>query len=347
MNSTHLLGVLVVVLSGLIVGTSPWPIKCMKRFEYEHWGFTSTLVGMLLAPWAFTFWACPDALGAFREVGPWVLLKASVFSLCWGIANILYMLCFVKIGVSLANGILAGVGISMGVVTPMLFKGTGVFKDAPEVFSLPGWTILGGVAVMLCGVLLVSLAGLGRERERASQERPSSGMRQGLVMAVLAAVLSTGLSFSFVYSQEAILNALIKSRHADEVAAHVAVWATVFLAGATLNLIYPAYLMCKHKSWPVLFGNLKENVLAAIFGLSFFIGVALLGKGMLLLGALGASVGWGVQQTAVMLGSQSVGFLGGEWKGIGSKPRTLMFCSIAVLIAAAAIMTFGKSLSAN
>ncbi|MCC6126386.1 MAG: hypothetical protein IT426_15620 [Pirellulales bacterium] len=346
MTQDNLLGLLIVILSGVAVGTSPWPIKCMRRFEYEHWGFTSILLGFLLAPWLVTFLACPDALGAYREVGYWTLLKSSLFSLCWGIANILYMQCFARIGVSLANGILMGLSISLGVVVPLLFKGSGAFEKATDMLSPAGLTILSGVAVMLGGVVLISLAGLERERANKSRNAASSGFRRGLAMAFAAGVLSTGLTFSFVYSQGPILAAM-KARGAGDIPANVSLWAAVLFAGVVLNVLYPAFLMTKHRSWPVLLRNPGENALAAIFGLMFFVGVALLGKGMLLLGALGASVGFGVQQTVVMLGSQSVGFLGGEWKGIGGKPRALMFCGIAVLIAAAAIMACGNALAAK
>jgi hypothetical protein len=64
---------------------------------------------------------------------------------------VLYLLCFVRIGVSLTNGILTGVGASVGVVTPMVFKGTGAFQQAGDLSSPAGLTVLAGVAVMLLG----------------------------------------------------------------------------------------------------------------------------------------------------------------------------------------------------
>ena len=260
-------------------------------------------------------------LAAYRSVGIGVLLKSNLFSLSWGIGNILYLLCFARIGISLANGILAGVSVSLGAVIPMVFKGTGVFNDAPEVFSPAGWVILCGIAVMLCGVALVSIAGLGRERVRTQQRQKSAGFRVGLLMAILAAVLASGFSLPFVYSQGPIVAAM-KARGTGDIPANVAVWAAGLFAGALLNVIYPAYLMTKHRSWHVLWENPREIALAVTFGLSFFTGTALMGKGMLLLGAFGASVGWGVQQILQMLGSQSVGFFGGEWRRKSGKPAS-------------------------
>ena len=73
--------------------------------------------------------------------------------------------------------------------------------------------------------------------------------------------------------------------------------------------------------WGVLGRNLKEVGLAAVIGVNFSIGVAMMGQGMLLLGTLGASVGFGIQQSTQMLGNQGVGFISGEWRGVSGAPR--------------------------
>jgi L-rhamnose-H+ transport protein len=346
MNGDAWLGLLVIVVSGIAIGTSPWPIKCMKRFEYEHWAFVAMFSGLLAGPWLVTVLACPNALGAFRSVGLPVLVKANLFSLSWGIGNILYLLCLLRIGVSLANGILAGVGVSLGVITPMIFKGTGVFSNAPELSSPAGWTILGGVAVMQCGVVLISLAGLGRQGLQGDQSGSGSRFLVGLLMAITAAALSVGFSFAFVYSQGPILEAMAV-RGAGDAAANVSVWAAGLLAGVLLNVAYPAYLMTKHRSWERLWRNPREVALAATFWLMFFAGLAMMGKGMLLMGSLGASVGFGVQQTIQMLGGQTVGFCSGEWRGTHGKPRVQLYCGILVLLLAAIIMSLGNAIRAQ
>jgi hypothetical protein len=87
--------------------------------------------------------------------------------------------------------------------------------------------------------------------------------------------------------------------------------------------------------------------LAVIIGIDFSLAVALMGKGMLLLGALGASVGWGIQQSMQMTGTQLLGFLSGEWRGVYGKPRRQMYLAIALLIVAAIVMAYGNTLASN
>jgi hypothetical protein len=95
----------------------------------------------------------------------------------------------------------------------------------------------------------------------------------------------------------------------------------------------------------VLWKGRWEAVLSVIMGINFILGVALMGKGMLMLGPLGASVGFGVQQAMQMLGSQGVGFASGEWKGVRGQPRHEMYAAIALLILAALVMAYGNTLT--
>jgi hypothetical protein len=129
------------------------------------------------------------------------------------------------------------------------------------------------------------------------------------------------------------------------IAANFGVWAVGLMAGAAINIGYAAYLLTKRKSWGVLLGSGKEFILAIIIGVNFSVAVALMGKGMLLLGVLGGSVGWGIQQAMQMTGSQAVGFISGEWRGVLGRPRNQMILAIAVLMFAAVILAVGNTLA--
>ncbi|MBV9036403.1 MAG: hypothetical protein JO182_18085 [Acidobacteriaceae bacterium] len=342
---TELWGALTVVLAGLVQGSGVWPMKLMRKYKFEHWWFIAMLVGLVIAPWFITLLLCPDAWQAYRQIEASTLWKANLFALAWGVANILCGLCFVRIGVALTGGILTGLGVSVGVTLPMVIKGSGLFREAPSLKSSAGEVVLLGVAVMLIGVVLAAFAGFGRDRILRASEGPRSGsFWGGLIMVIIAGALSAGISFAFVYSQGPIVSAM-KAHGAGDTPANFAVWAIGLLGGALINVTYPAYLMTKHRSWGVLWQSWQEGALAIGIGINFMLGVALMGKGMLLLGPLGASVGFGVQQAMQMLGGQTVGFASGEWRGIGGKPRHQMYLAIAVLITAALIMAYGNTLT--
>ena len=60
----------------------------------------------------------------------------------------------------------------------------------------------------------------------------------------------------------------------------------------------------------------ERSACRCLWGWETCVATALPGKGMILLGAFGASVGFGIQQAMQMTDAQAVGFIGGEWRGI-------------------------------
>jgi hypothetical protein len=451
------LGISLVIVGGLIMGAGAWPMKLMRTFQFEHWWFLAMLVGLVLGPWTFTLIAFPNFFDVLRE--PEVqrgLIIANALALCWGVANILCGLCYVRIGIALTQAILSGLGVSVVVLAPMIFKGSGQFKDAPDIFTRPGVIVLAGVVVMLIAVVVASIAGFGRDRELKKLQQPSGNFSVGLIMAVIAGITSAGLWLAFIYCQGPIqsrvsivekgtkidvsfladtklcekflidksgkivlkeagtveaaktsdtdsakkISEILTGRYlvaedgaialndakkaptpikglpsiqvaglsakaaADKTAGSLGlvqpesdpdvkittpsvlsvfpVWAAGAFSGAMLNLIYPAFLMTRRRSWGVLFRNWREFGLAVIMGVQMLLALTLPGKGMLMLGALGAAIGGGIQQAMQMVGGQGTGFISGEWRGVYGKPRLQMYASIALLIIASFIMAYSK-----
>jgi hypothetical protein len=410
MEMQALWGVLVVAAGGLLMGSGAWPFKLMKKYQFEHWWFVGMLVGLVVMPWTITLVGCPHALRSLGNVPLTAILLGNLFAVGWGIANVLCGLCYVRIGVALTGAILAGLGVSVGATTPMIFKGSGLFKDAPDLTSAAGLTVCAAVALMLAGVVAASLAGFGRDRELKKLSTTSGGFLTGLIMTVVAGILSSFMAFVFVYSQHPIVanlsvvepgatikitvddqtggtsgdytvqsDGMVHFRKSDvsvgglsaweagsrlkaegnargdgikdvrietgSIPATFGVFAIGLVGGALVNLGYAAYLLTRNKSWNVLFQSGGELALAVLIGVDFSLAVALMGKGMLLLGALGASVGFGIQQAMQMTGTQLLGFVSGEWRGVHGKPRLQMYLALAILFVAAAVMAYGNSLA--
>lgn len=341
------LGIALVTAAGLGTGSIAWPMKLMRKLEFEHYWFVGMLAGLVVVPWTVVLVSCPNALSAYAKVGWEPLITANLLGTAWGLANVLYGVCVVRIGAALTGAILSGLGLAVGVSLPMVFKGTGEFRDAPDLLSQTGLVVMAGVAVLLVGVVVCTWAGFGRERAlkgTAQPEKQASGsFLVGLIMSVIAGVTSCGIGMAFVYSQGPVREAMI-ARGAGEAAAGFAVWPIAIIGGALVNLLYPAYLMTRKRSWGMLTQCWRDFALGAAIGIQFIIAVFLLGCGMVMLGVLGAAVGFGIQQAMQILGGQAVGFVSGEWKGVRGAPRRQMYAAIAVLIAGAAVLAFARTL---
>ncbi len=340
---TTVLGVILVTLAGFSMGSLGWPIKYMRKFQFEQFWFIAMLLGLFVVPWTVTLTMCPDAIGAYRSVDTSVLIKSNLFALGWGIANVLWVLSIVRIGSALTLAIMTGLGVAIGVTVPLVFKGTGLFSGSPDIGSPAANMVVFGVFIIIIGVIIVSLAGFGRDRALKKNEQKTGGFLGGLIMCIISGVLSAGIALSFVYSQGPIVSAM-KERGAGDVPASMAVWAVGLFSGMLVNLIYPAIIMTRKKTWHVFREAGLDFLLAAVMGTHFVVAVLLMGWGMITLGVLGASVGFGIQQTFQIMGGQIVGFLGGEWKGVHGKPRIQMYIALIILIIAMIILAYSSTL---
>jgi hypothetical protein len=447
------LGVILVVVGGLIMGAGAWPMKLMRTFQFEHWWFLSVFFGLFFFPWLFTLIFYPNIFEIFRDA---TVIKdlafASGLALCWGVANLLCGMCYVRIGIALTQAILSGLGASVIVILPLIIKAPGILGNAPDLNSYPGRVILCAIGVLLIAVVLASLAGFGRDRVLQKMRATSGSFAVGFVMAVIAGFTSAGLWLAFNFGEAPILSRICKveagrtieigigkdvrllqkyslsekggeadliaqpskegdkksqqalaekiskalskkysvaqdgsvtlpgtppvkiagefARKASEdiaqalgvaadpikdlknpvsirtldVFAAFPVWAIVACSGALLNLIYPMIIMTKNRSWGVLLTNWGEFGLTLIMGVQTALALTLPGKGILMMGALGAAIGNGIQQAMQMAGGQGVGFISGEWRGVYGKPRWQLFAAIALLLVASYILIYSKSL---
>jgi hypothetical protein len=405
------LGVLVVTAGGFIGGSGAWPFKLMRRFQFEHWFFVGSFFGLIVLPWIVTLAGCPHAVQSIGKIPVSALIKSNLFSFGWGIAAVLCSLCYVRIGVALTGAILAGLGASLSAVMPMIFKGSGLFRDAPEIGSPAGLSVLVGVAIMLVGVILASVAGYGRDRELKRLQQPSGSFSGGLIMTIIAGILSAFMPFAFVYGQGPIvanLSAVESSSvvrvtvegamqlsgsytvdenrtiamkelgpvvldgfNASDAAASIqrrireakpeqdirvvvetgsvpatfGVFALGLFSGAMVCIVYAAYLLLKNRSWGVFLQDKWDMGGGLMLGVNTCLAFALMGKGMLLLGALGASTGSGVYMATQLSGSQFLGFVSGEWRGVYGKSRVQMYMAIGFLMAAVVAMSYANTLS--
>jgi len=258
---------------------------------------------------------------------------------------VLLGLSLVRIGASLSFAILSGIGIPLGVIVPMVMKGTGLFQDAPDVNSPAGHAILGAMVLMVIGVLFVAFAGFGRDKmlDKSDVKAGSGGFLGGLIMCIISGFCSVGPSFAFIYSQEPIIKAMTE-RGAPDWPAAISVWAMGMFFGGLVNVVYPAILMTKNRSWKVITENPKEIGLSCIVGLNLFLAFGLMFQGMLMLGPLGASVGFGIYFVLQILGAQALGLISGEWRGVKGKPVYQMFTAIALLMVGAGVMGWAATL---
>ena len=266
-----LTGILLVVSAGLLIGSLSWPMKVCPNLSFGHMWLSGMVAGLLVAPWLIALLGVPNLFAAYAEVPLGTLLKANLFSLAWGIANVLFGISVTRIGASLSMAILTGIGASLGVTLPMILKGSGLFAGAPSIVSMPGAVVLLGVVIMLVGVVLCARSGRLRESAVVASAAPQGSYATNMLIIMIGGVLSAGISFTFIFSQDEIVRA-VTAQGAGPVAANASVWAIALLAGMLVNVVYPAVLIAREGSWAKFVQYPGQIFLSALIGIQFFTG---------------------------------------------------------------------------
>lgn len=76
----------------------------------------------------------------------------------------LYFICVIRIGAALTGAILSAVGMTFGTIIPIVIKGSGLFSNAPDLFSPQGMVLILALLVLIAGVVLVIKAGFERQK---------------------------------------------------------------------------------------------------------------------------------------------------------------------------------------
>ena len=339
-------GLLLVLISGIMAGSSLSPIKFIKKYGFEHYWLIFGLIGTLIIPWGLALTATPHLFDIYSQLPTATKLLPPAFALSWGIASMLGGLCVSRIGLSLTYALVIGTGASAGTLVPLLYFSPNTLR------SPAGQLILAGIAIMLIGVGVVTRAGKKKEKQIANQASPPS--RPGnipakrsyvlwVAIALLAGVLSAGLNFSFAFGQQVTLAA--KAGGASTIGATYVLWAWAMLGGMIPNISYPVVQCFRHHSWR-RFGEAPwtDIVLSMLLGALFMCSTALYGIGAMRLGILGTSVGWGVMQIMQIVIGNLTGFVTGEWKPAGPGPVRLMLIGVGILVGASVLMAYGNYL---
>ena len=64
------LGVTLVTIAGVGTGTIAWPMKIMRRLEFEHYWFVGMLAGLIIIPWSIVLVGCPNAFEILAMARP-------------------------------------------------------------------------------------------------------------------------------------------------------------------------------------------------------------------------------------------------------------------------------------
>ncbi|NOY57375.1 MAG: hypothetical protein GXO75_00380 [Calditrichaeota bacterium] len=337
-------GVLASVVSGLLNGSFAVPMKKTLKWEWENTWLIYALTAMIFYPVVMTLLFVPNLIGIYQQTPSNVLWWTFLFGVGWGIGSLMFGLGLHLVGLSLGYTIMIGVIAVAGALVPML-------SHHPELlFTRGGLVIMMAMFIMVVGVIRCGLAGKIREQNsnqtnRTKKTEPSFAI--GILICILAGVLSSMLNFAFYFGSPIINIAKIYlGASTTNFQLNHTVWFITLTGGFVPFLIYCGYLLIKNDSWR----KYSEYRTGSYWFWAFLMGtlwtgaIVLYGISASSLGELGTTIGWLVLMAITVLVANIWGIFTGEWKNVPKKARIFMWQGLVLLIFSVLLVGWGKLL---
>src|SRR6202162_2454936 len=231
-----LLGFLLVLLAGLLQGTFILPMTLVRKWAWEHTWAKFSLLGMIVFNWIITLFLVPNIFAVYAASPPRDLAILALFGLGWGIGAVLFGLGMARLGMALGYPIIMGLIASLGALIPLL-----VFFPQ-TLFTSRGLVLLSGTAIVIVGIAVCSIAGSRRTPSTTkSNTGPSNALMVGLVIAVLAGILSCLPNVGMAFAKN--VTGVAETMAISQALSGNTVWALLFTLGSVGNPAYCLYLM--------------------------------------------------------------------------------------------------------
>ena len=343
------IGIAWTLFGALLLGVFALPVKYVKNYEWENtWG-SFFLFAMYVVPVGFALVAIRGLGDTYAQVPGHLIAWTVGLGFLWGCGFCCWGYGLSMVGLSLGYSLTMGTMALVGSMLPF-FLGS-----ADKAGTTGGLLVIAGILVCIAGVGINGFAGIKRDKSQGSEnsQNKASGKRMltGLLVCVLAGVLSSGCNIAFHVGGNI---GHIASISQDQFGtppwmAGLSIWTLIFIGGGISSCGFSFVLLCKNKTWKGFTQTSSARnlvltfVMAALhFGCLFFYGL-----GGHYIGVLGTSVGFAIFQSGSLLVGNGLGFFTGEWQEASQNSKNWLFAGLGVLILGIVIVSIGNGLIAQ
>ena len=336
------LPILILIIASIFQGTFGLGMKYVKPMAWEAWWIVHATVAMVIFPLIWALIVVPDLWGVLAQAPGNEILAGGLLGFLWGIGGIMFGVSVGYIGMSLTYGIVMGTCSIAGALIPLFIRYSSVNPSAlPYIFI--------GLLLLAVAVIIVTVAGLKRDKLLAEAGKEIQGIkkgaafRKGLIIATVCGFLSAMLAVGF--DNTTGIGKIAEEAGALERNTALARWVVVLAGAYLMNAGYALILLIKNKSFDSFKvpGMMKVLKWAIIAGLLWFAALGTYGQAVALIGEIGTMICWPVMLGLSLIVSNAVAVMTGEWKGAVG-PLKLMSGGVGVIILATILMTYASTL---
>jgi len=196
-----LLPVFVIIIASFFQGTFGLGMKYVKPLAWEAWWIVHATVAMVIFPLIWCLLVVPDLWQILGAAPTNELVTGSLLGFLWGIGGIMFGISVGYVGMSLTYGIVMGSCSIAAALISLVQK-----FDTTNPASLP--FIFSGLALLALAVVIITVAGLKRDKVLAGAGGEIEGIKKGrafrvgLVIATVCGLLSSMLAVGFDNTEE-------------------------------------------------------------------------------------------------------------------------------------------------
>jgi len=338
MNLFILYGILLISIGAFMSGSFAIPFDKVKHWKWENYWLIYSLFAYIIVPFAICLIFVPRFLPVLGEMSAQKTGLVFLLGMIYGAANLTFGLSLRYLGIALGYALSLGLMMAIGTLAPPMIDGrlTKLFEGSG------GIMLLCGIMISLTGIGISGYAGFLKSSQLSSKE----GVNQefNIKKGVLAA-LFVGVAGSFqalgIEQGKAIADTCVQ--FGTNPLFQDSVVFLVLYAGAFLTTVmWCTYLSIKNKT----FSNFVQKsgkstglnyLFCACAGFLWYINYVFYGMGKSQMGEF-SFVAWGILMTLTIFFATVWGLYRGEWKGVSSKIRGLMWTGLIVLVIASLLI---------
>ncbi len=336
MQQSLLAGIVLTMIAGLMSGNCMLPIKFTRSWKWENTWLVFSVLSLVVFPWALAVGLVNHLAETYRALSLFQVAVPVLLGAGWGIAQILFGISVVRLGLGLAYAIIVGLGAVLGTLVPLFVGQHASGKEHAIIY------VLVGVVVMMTGIALTAWGGQIRE-----QTTPGSGqvvVHQGytaaIMLAVLCGLMAPMLNYSFAFGQGIAQEAIRLGNPA--LRAGYAVWPVGLAGGVLPNIAYSLYLLSRNRTWSSFHSVSPDLFWSSLMAALWMGAFALYGMSAAYLGSLGTSIGWGLFQIFMIMTATLSGVWTGEWRHARRRATLLVSLGLSCLTGATILLALGN-----
>lgn len=341
MNLGPIFGTGLHAVGGMAASTCYTPFEKTKQWSWVSFWLVQAVFAWLLVPLILGILTVPDFFTILQNASPGVVLGAFLLGGLYGFGGMSFGMAITHIGYSLTYTISIGISAVLGTIIPLMIDGT-----LMEYFSQPGANIvIAGMVLSIIGVMLCGWAGFKKDRELAGTT--DFNMSTGLILTIIAGVLSAVFNISLEYGQPIADMAAAKGAGVFEGNAKL----IVSTSGCfVVNAVWFTVLGFKRKTFKEMIPNgeikskelIKNYTLSGLAGTLWCMQFFFYGLGHVNMGDF-QFISWVLHMSMLIFFSFLVGVVMKEWKEVSSSTFRLLISALAVLCISFVIITYGSA----